>query len=373
MSCTNCGPKGGSECGYGYPYSGFFYDRYPPLRCPDDFYRQEMCDYLSEGFGCGMMPPNFPPRHPPPPPPETTGDIPTRRHFQPRPPAHYWYPTQPNGDPRRPPGTPVPPPNGGTPRAPGGDRQPSGGDRQPAAPAGPPTFAAPIQGSNYGNVRGPHGQVGMTPMDVVITPEDMRWYYNTWTRIRSIKPYMPVPYTIPLMGCHGPAVPSMRGGQSPSGCQTARPYAPMVRTQCYVPPGLMGDNGGPVTTRPPPLDDPAINNADQNLEDALDAMDEATASGQGEAEAAAAVEQARKDLERTLAGRRVTEQQYLDAKAQEQAAQAEAAAQAAGEMAAAAAQGGSQTKDKGVHPAWWLALAATTLGAGYAGYRYGSK
>jgi hypothetical protein len=226
----------------------------------------------------------------------------------------------------------------------------------------------------------PAGHVGMTPMDVRITPDDMRWYYNTWTRIRSIKPYMPVPYTVPRMGCHGPYMQSMRGGQTPSGCSASRQYSPMIRTSCNIPPGFVGD--GPVTTRPPPLDDPAIDAADQDLEAALDDMDQAMAAGEGRGEANRAVEAARKALDKALKDRQVSEQDYLNAKAEEEAAMAEqaaaeqAAAAAAAEQAAAAAaaaNAGAEKKDEGT-PWWaWGLIAATTIGAGYAGYRYGGK
>lgn len=350
MSCTNCGPKPGPECGYAYPYSGFFYDRYPPLRCPDDFYRQEMCDHLSEGFGCGMMPPAFyPPHLAPPPPPGTRGDIPTRPQFQQPPaPVYQVQPIPVGNQPRSPGGSTPRSPEGSDPRSPGG----SGGSNGTATQ--PRVFASP---------RGTVG-CGATPMNTVITPQNMRDYYNYWTRIRSIKPYMPVPYTVPIMSCNARY---MGDGSSPSGCSQPRRYAPMIRTGCNIPPGLVGD--GPVTTRPPPLDDPEVNAADEAYEQAQDDLDEAAASGsQSDVDAAqTAVNNARNALGRVLDKKGISWQDYENAKAAEAAAAAELAQQQTDTQTGGAAA----EQSKSMHPAWYLGIAAVVAAAGYAGYKAG--
>lgn len=283
MTCPPCGPKPGvTECGSGWPYSGFFWDRYPPLRCPDDFYRQEMCDYLSQGFGCGMMPPDFPPRYPPPPQGGSTGDLTTAPQFQPR-----FFPYQ-----------VAPIPNGN---------------------ARPPS----------GNVRAP-----MPPMQVGLRPSDLNAYYRRWMYFRSFK--------------HGMCVP------------------PEIAWR-----GMVAD--GPVTTRPPPLNDQDVSDADGALEDAAQGLDDAMASGDQQAIDAAQqdVRNARKALEQALKNGGYTAAEYLAAKA------AEAAAAEAGAETDTTGGGGPAeqppSEDKSIHPAWWLAIAAAAGVTAWAGYKLGSR
>jgi len=138
MTCQACSCRGGSQ----YPYSAYLYDRYPPVQCPDDFFRPEMCDHLANGFGCGIYPPPPPPAHWRTPPGER-GDIETPRH--PMTPT-IIYPD----DPRH--GVPMNP---------------------------------------AGRVAGP----------VVITQADLAWYYNAYMRNRAIQQQTCPPPPIPSMRC----------------------------------------------------------------------------------------------------------------------------------------------------------------------------
>jgi hypothetical protein len=140
----------------------------------------------------------------------------------------------------------------------------------------------------------------------------------------------------------------------------------MIRTQCNVPPGLMGQ--GPVTTRPPPLSDPYVDAADQNLEEALDDLDEAAASGDQAAVANAQtnVNRARDVLAINLKRAGSTVGDYESAKAEEAAAAAAAAQPPAQSQAQPKAEA-----TPGVHPAWYVGIFGAALLAGYAGYKAG--
>lgn len=281
MTCSKFALNPGvTECG-AWPYRNFFYDRYPPVNCPDDFYRPEMCDFLSEGFGCGMMPPDFPARFPPPP-TGSTGDLTTQPQYHPR-----FFPHQAR-----------PMPIG---------RQMPGNGRDP-----------------QGNVRGPQAQL---PQSALAN------YYRTWMFYRSFKPGMCVPPEIALWG--------MRRG-------------------------MLAD--GPTTTRPPPLDDPAVDAADQELDQSLDELDAATQAGdQQAAEAAQAnVRAARNQLNKALVNGGHTPDEYRAAKEQE-------AQQAGTQQPGGGGEPTPQPQAKSTHPAWWLAAAAAVGAAAWAGYKYGSR
>jgi len=123
-----------------------------------------------------------------------------------------------------------------------------------------------------------------------------------------------------------------------------------------------------VTTRPPPLNDPAVNSADEALEEALDDLDDAAASGDQTAiaNAQAQARTARNELGRQLKAAGATGADYDRAKAEEAAAHTQQQIEPEPEP-----EPEPQKTEKGVHPAWYVGIFGAALLAGYAGYKAG--